>query len=228
MRLGAVLLIFIFALIPLNAAFGSSPHITWMGSLFLFASDNGPSADPPAILPSLGVSASWVLQDPLKIEVTGDFYGTNYEYNTVHNYPMACSPESRSAFVFGLVTAVQVTGYFPIGDNGTTVRVYGGPAADFRLVVPAFGLHPDDQTGDIDTNAKLQTEAIASWFWSDGRWIMPVFGAGMDFPLNEQVLLGFDLRVWFPVYKLWTNDNTPAIDGWRFGLGLRVTPRRKS
>ena len=55
---------------------------------------------------------------------------------------------------------------------------------------------------------------------------MPVFGAGMDFPLNDKLLLGFDLRAWFPVYKLWTNDNTPAIDGWRFGAGLRITPRK--
>jgi hypothetical protein len=105
--------------------------------------------------------------------------------------------------------------------------VYGGPAADLRIVTLAIGLnHPADFTGDIETDAQLQTDAIRRYFWSQGRWFFPVLGAGMDFPINEKFLLGFDLRVWFPLYRLWTDKHLPAIDGWRFGAGFRITPRR--
>jgi len=32
----------------------------------------------------------------------------------------------------------------------------------------------------------------------------------------------------FTLYRLWTDENIPAIDGWRFGVGLRITPRKSS
>ena len=194
-----------------------------MGSLFYIASDNVPNGDPAAILPTAGFSAAWQIIGPLWLEGSGDFYFTNYEYNTELGYAMTCNPENRSAYVFSMVTAAQLTGNFTIGKNGTAIRVFGGPAVDLRLAVTAFGLHPNDL---ID--AENQKDEISKYFWSRGRWFLPVFGTGMDFPLNEHFLLGFDLRVWFPVYRLWTNENIPAIDGWRFGAGLRITPRSRS
>jgi len=230
MRLRSVAVFFIFLfLIPTSAAFGDDTQWAFSGGIFYFAADNGSGADPAPILPSLGASFAWQFWGPLRLEITEDIYFTNYEYNSTLGYPMACNPENRSAFVLGFLTAIQFTAAFPIGDNGTTIRVFGGPAADFRLVVLAIGLnHPADFTGDIKTDAQLQTDAISKYFWSEARWFLPVFGAGMDFPINEKFLLGFDLRVWFPVYRLWTNENIPPIDGWRFGVGFRITPRANS
>jgi hypothetical protein len=216
MRLAAVLLTLILILISSGSVFADNFQWAGMGSLFAFASDNGP-VEPPAILPSLGFSASWQIFGPLRIEPTLDIYYSNYKYN---GYPIACSLENRSAFVIGFVTAVQLTGSFALGNNGTVIRVYGGPAADFRLVLPAFGLPPNELE-----DAQQQAAYITDYFWGDARWFLPVFGVGMDFPINEHFLIGFDLRAWFPVYKLWTNDNTPDIDGWRFGIGFRITPR---
>ncbi|MCL2444031.1 MAG: hypothetical protein FWD13_11295 [Treponema sp.] len=231
-QLAVILLTFILVLIPLNSAFGDSFHWAGSGSLFYYAADNSPGADPAPILPSIGFSFSWQFHKFLRLELTEDIYMTDYEYYYNNNlgffYPRACNPENRSSFVFGFVTGIQLTGAFPLGSNGTTARVYGGPAMDIRVVVLAFGLHPDDLEGSIEKNAILQTEAIRDYFWSDGRWLMPVFGAGMDFPLNEHFLIGFDLRVWFPIYRLWTDKDIPAIDGWRFGAGLRITPRPRS
>ncbi|MCL2764450.1 MAG: hypothetical protein FWD40_04140 [Treponema sp.] len=218
-KLTVLLLILILVPVSLSADFGDDFKWAAMGSIFYFAADNGPSADPPAILPTAGFSASWQINGPLRLEVTEDIYFTNYEFNFDRGYPMACNPENRSAFVIGFVTAVQLTGNFTLGYNGTAIRVYGGPAADFRIVTLALGLHPNDMT-----DAQQQTDAIFEYFWSNGRWFNPVLGTGMDFPLNEHYMLGFDLRVWLPAYKIWNNDNTPAIDGWRFGIGLRITP----
>jgi len=223
----AIFLVLILFLIPVSAAFGDGFQWAINGSILILASDNGKQgADPAPVLPSVGASFAWQLWGPLRIELTEDIYFTNYEYNSILGYPMACNPENRSAFVIGFVTAVQLTGVIPIGDNGIAARIYVGPAVDFRLVVLAFGLnHSSDFTGNIETDAQLQTDAIREYFWNEARWLLPVMGAGMDFPLNEKFLLGFDLRVWLPAYRLWTDKNIPAIDGWRFGVGFRITPR---
>jgi hypothetical protein len=106
------------------------------------------------------------------------------------------------------------------------VRVYGGPAADLRIVLLAEDLNSVDFTGNRDTDPQIQTDAVRDYFWSSGRWFLPVFGAGMDFDLNSKLKLGFDLRVWFPLYRLWTGENLPAVEGWRFGLGARITFRK--
>ena len=195
-------------------------------AFFFFPADNGKQgSDPFPVLPSLGASVSYELWGPLAIELTEDLYFTNYEYNSVDNYPMACNPENRSAFVFGFFTGLQLRALFGIG-RGINLRAYGGPAMDIRIVALAQNLHPDDFTGEIETDARMQTNAIRNYFWSSGRWFMPVLGSGIDFPVNEKFLLGFDLRMWMPIYRAWTNEKLPPIEGWRFGLGLRISPRK--
>ncbi|GHV94994.1 hypothetical protein AGMMS50293_13140 [Spirochaetia bacterium] len=201
----------ILAVVPLGAD-GFGDRFSWSvsGSIFYFTADNGKQgSDPAPILPSLGAAASFKIWGPLAIELTEDLYFTNYEYNARDNYPMACNPENRSAFVFGFFTGLQARALFPIGRD-IDVRVYGGPAADLRIIALGIGLnHPDDFTGNIETDAQLQTDAIREYFWGKGRWFMPVLGAGMDFPINEKFLLGFDLRTWFPMYRLWSDDDLP-------------------
>ena len=229
-RITFALLIFLFPLASLSAQFVLD-DIHWAGlaGIFHFAADNGVNSDPPPILPSLGVSAGWQFRDYLRVEATEDIYITNYEYDAERNIAMPCNLENRSALVIGLVTGVQITGVFPINEKGIQIRAYGGPAIDIRIVVLAAGLnHPGDFSGDIKTDAKLQTDAIRKYLWSDLHWFIPTAGFGMDFPITEKFLLGFDIRAWFPVYKLFAENKTSALDGWRFGVGLRVTPRKKT
>jgi len=236
------LLIFIFPLFNLGAqSFFSntmsllrSLHWSYNGGLLHLAADNGKvGADPAPILPSLGAAAAWHFTGPFWFEATEDIYFTNYEYNYTYGYPMPCNPENRSAFVMGFVTGFQVKAVFPIpipiGLNPITTRVYAGLVLDLRLVLQAFGLnHPDDFSGGIETNAKLQTDAIRSYFWGSGRMFYSVIGAGADYPVNENFMIGLDLRMWIPLYRIWTNENIPDIDGWRFGASIRLTPRKKS
>jgi len=227
-------IIFFLPVLSLSAnSFTDNFYWSFSGSLLYFPANNGVDSNPAPILPSVGFSAAWQFWGPPKfhfrIEMTEDMYFSNYEYNVKLGYPMACSLENRSAFVMGFLTGLQLTGVIPLGQSDIAVRVFLGPAFDFRIITKAVGLnHPADYTGEIETDVKLQTNAIKEFFWNSGRWFMPVAGAGMDFPLNDNYMLGFDLRVWFPVYRLWTIDNTSNIDGWRFGAGFRITPRKKS
>jgi len=228
----AVLLTFLLPLVSLNA----NPfleNLTWAahGSIFYFAGDNLeysyktpsqeiPKADHAPITASLGISAAWKIMDFLRVEVTEDIYFKNYEYNTELNYAMTCSIENREAFVLGLLTGLQITGFIPISDNGTALRIYAGPAIDIRLVFKAFGLHPE-----LDNDAIEKAQEIRKYFWSDARWFYPVTGIGMDFPVSEKFLAGFDLRVWYPLYR---HEELSRMHGWRFGAGLRITPRKKT
>ncbi|MDR0463625.1 MAG: hypothetical protein LBG94_00750 [Treponema sp.] len=222
-----LVLLFIIPFLTLNAqSFKDNFHWAVMGSLFHIAANNGVDSDPAPILPSLGASFAWQFWGPLRIEITEDIYFTNYEYNTELGYPMACNPENRSAFVLGFLTGIQLTAFIPIGSAGFAGRFSIGPAIDLRVVTLAFGLkHPADFQGD-ERDAQIQTDAIRKYFWSKGRWFIPTAGIGADFPVNRKFSLGFDFRVWVPVYKLWTNEEFIKIDGWRFGLGFRITPRK--
>jgi hypothetical protein len=89
-----------------------------------------------------------------------------------------------------------------------------------RIVLLAPDLGPDDKD-----DASGQTGSVRDYFWSQGRWFMPVLGVGVDFTLTPRFKLGIDFRTWVPIYRLWTNEDLPAIEGWRFGPGLRLTIR---
>jgi hypothetical protein len=197
------------------------------GSILYFGADYGKQgADPAAILPSLGGTFSYKINDNISLEFTEDFYLKNYEYNSELQYAMACNLENRSALVLGFITGLQLTYSIPIAQTGFGLRFFAGPGMDIRVVVLAAGLkHPADFTGEIETDARLQTEAIRKYFWSSGRWFYPVAGVGVDYAISEKFLLGLDFRVWFPVYRMSVDQHLPSIDGWRFGAGFRISPR---
>jgi len=219
----AVLLLFFLPLISLNAdSFLDRFQLSFGGNLLHFYADRPVDSDPAPIIPSLGCSLAMPFSSYVRLELTQDIYFANYEYNFGLDRAFACNTENRSAFVLGFISAVQLTLAIPTNPNGGAIRVYGGPAADIRIVMLALGLNPDDEP-----DAREQTNAIRSYFLGGDRWFMPVAGVGMDFPVNERFLLGFDLRTWFPLYKSGSNKYNPGLDGWRFGAGFRITPFRK-
>ena len=145
-----ILMVFLFLPVFVLSAnpFNWAAH----ASIFYFAADNGQDSDPAPILPSMGFSGAWHFWGPFRLELSTDIYFTNYEFRFTDfenrlGYAMACNPENRSAFVLGLLTGLQLTGFIPINNNGAGVRIYGGPAVDLRIVTLAFGLnHPSDLT----------------------------------------------------------------------------------
>ena len=191
--------------------------LAFRGSVLFFPENNGLESDSMPILPSIGAAAGWPVFSFMRIELSLDFYGTYYAYSDKLDRAVPAIPDNRSSFVIGSLMGIQALKIFPLTDT-MRIRAYGGPAADLRICLVADGLEGADKS-----DASSQTKDIVSYFWGKGRWFMPVIGAGMDFKLTEKLLLGFDTRVWFPVYRLWTGESLPAIEGWRFGAGFRFS-----
>jgi hypothetical protein len=214
---------FFFFTLPLGAD-GFPDRLTWsfQGSVLLFPEDNGNRGGPMPVLPAPGAALAYSIWGPLSAELSLDLYFTNYKYDFEWNRALPAEIEHRSAFVFGILTGVQALARFSLLDN-LTLRAYGGPAADFRIITLALDLHPDDFSGLPETDAQIQADAVREYFWSRGRWFLPVVGAGIDYEINEKFLIGLDFRTWFPLYKLWSGENLPPLEGWRFGVGMRVT-----
>jgi hypothetical protein len=179
--------------------------------------DNGLESDPMPIMPSAGAALGYSIFGSLGVELSLDFYGTYYGYSEKLDRVIPVNPENRSSFVIGSVLGLQLLGIFNLTDS-VWFRVYGGPGADLRLCLIAGGLE-----GEEREMVAREVNAIASYFWNQSRWFLPVFGMGIDYDLNEKIRLGFDTRVWFPVYRRWTGENLPAVEGWRFSAGFKLT-----
>jgi len=178
-------------------------------------------SDPMPILPSIGAGASYPVTNMFSLELTLDVYSTHYGFNHNLNRPVPLAIENRTARVTGILLGFQAAGHFDVSRT-VTVRAYGGLAADLRIVVVAAGL--TEGLDDMDA-IRRDTELVRSYFWSQGRWLLPFAGVGADYTLNSGLRIGLSFRVWMPAYRLWTGEDLPAIEGWRFGPGIRLTFR---
>ena len=197
--------------------------ISWFveGSVLLFPEDNGLESGPMPVLPSPGMGASYPFTKYFALELTLDLYYTIYGYSDTLDRAVPREWEHRSAQVIGPLLGIQAVARFDV-TSFMTIRAFGGPAADLRivLVAPDLDAWPEDHA-----DASSQTDSVRHYFWSKGRWFMPVIGLGFDFTLTPRFKLGIDFRTWAPIYRLWTGEDLPAIEGWRFGPGLRLTIR---
>lgn len=223
-------LVLCFCVFPLAAqGYNNDPQddrFFWFlsGSILFFPHNNNQNAGvlesgPMPILPSPGAGLSFSLVDIFRLELTMDIYRTLYAYSDNLGRPVPVELENRSAQVISPLIGLQGAAFFHLRPD-ITARVFGGLAFDLRMVLLAPNLREDVDPMD---EIRREVEAIRRYFWSSGRWLTPVLGVGADYTLNSQFRLGIDLRTWMPIYRLWTNENLPAIEGWRFGAGLRLT-----
>ena len=186
-------------------------------SVLFFPEKNGLASDPMPILPSPGAGFSFPVANIFRLELTLDFYMTHYGFDYTLNRAVPVAIENRSARVLGSLLGFHAAAYFNV-NSLLRIRVFGGPAADLRIVVMAAGLNAGDKS-----DAKMQTDSVRSYFWSSGRWFMPVMGAGLDFNITDHFKVGMDMRIWAPIYRIWTGEKLPAIEGWRFSPGIRFS-----
>jgi hypothetical protein len=195
--------------------------------MLFFPEKNGNASAPMPILPSLGGAASYGLTEDWALELSLDVYGTTYDYDYTLKRVVPANDETRTAFVIGAIWGIQpVYRFRPMGDK-FTLRAYGGLGIDTRIVFRAYGLKDSDPHFDANgyTGHTLgeTRKNITSYFWGGGRFIFPFVGGGIDFPVMEDVTLGIDLRVWLPLWRIWTGENLPGVEGIRFGAGFRIS-----
>jgi hypothetical protein len=193
------------------------------GSLLVFPEDNGVESSPMHILPTLGASASYPLNDLLALELSLDLYGALYDYSYKLERAVPASLEDRSSFVIGTLWGLQPVLRFRPWES-IQIRAYGGLAFDLRICLLASGLDPEEpHSPDPGKTVSDAAGDIFSYFWGSGRWFFPFIGAGMDFAVLDGITLGFDARAWLPVYRYMTGEDLSGLEGFRFGLGFRVT-----
>lgn len=219
-RFSVVLFLFL-ALFVINGA-GPLGALDWSvnGSLFLIPEDNGLEGDPMPILPTAGVVAEFPLPYNLYLGSSYDLYTTYYGYSANLERPIPVAIENRSTRVFGNLLSLYGSYHMsiPVAEPNVRLRFSAGLTLDARLCLIADGLEGSDLE-----DASRQTEEVASYFWSNGRWFFPMTGFGIDFVRVDKVLLGLDGRVWYPLYRVWSGDSAPAVEGWRFAFGLRFS-----
>ncbi|MDR1905051.1 MAG: hypothetical protein LBQ88_22570 [Treponema sp.] len=228
-RLSVVaVLVFVFSVVPLNAdSFWGNISWSFRGSILIMPEDNGLESDPTPVLPVFGLAAAFPLPisipfpftNSASLETSLDLYYNNYGYSYSLQRTIPLAIENRWTQVLGFVLGIHFLSNIPI-NSLLNIRVSGGFAADMRLCLIAADLNDFEMD-----QAAEQTEAVTNYFWGSGRWLLPVMGTGLDISLNEKFLLGLDLRVWFPLYRLWTGEEVPFIEGWRFGAGFKLTVR---
>ncbi|MDR2096477.1 MAG: hypothetical protein LBP76_13325 [Treponema sp.] len=213
---------FAFSVVSLNAD-SLRRNIFWSfrGSIVVMPEDNGLESDPTPVLPVFGLAVAFPLPfiKSASLETSLDLYYNNYGYSDSLQRAVPLAIENRWTQVLGFVLGIHFLSTIPI-NSLLNFRVSGGFAADLRLCLIAADLN----SYEMD-DASEQTRKVSDYFWGQGRWFLPVLGGGLDFTLNEKFLLGLDLRAWFPVYRLWTGENEPFIEGWRFGAGIKLTIR---
>lgn len=213
-------LIFVAAAFPSWAQKSSPDRTSWFaqGSILVFLENNALAGDLMPILPSLGFGFSFPFASTLRFEPTLDLYSTYYGFSDDLNRPVPLANQNRVAQVTGILFGFQVVKPFALTPK-TTIRTYGGLATDIRIVSVASGVN--EKRISLE-EADRQTSLVREYFWGQGRWLVPLTGMGMDFTLNTGLRIGFDIRVWMPAYRLWTGEKLPTVEGWRFGVGLRI------
>jgi hypothetical protein len=208
------------AVFPLGAqSFFASLDYSLRGSILFFPEDNGNASGPMPILPSIGGSASYALNDLFALELSLDIYAHDYDYDYGLDRAVPVDQEFRSSFIIGSIVGLQsVFRFRPWGEN-ITIRAYGGLSFDLRICLLAFDVKGNHQSGKPLTEVSGD---IFSYMWGGGRWFFPHIGGGMDFAFFENMTLGFDIRIWFPLWRTWTGEDLPFIEGFRFGLGFRA------
>jgi hypothetical protein len=193
-----------------------------LGTVVLFFPESDAlRSDPMPVLPSphiaLGYPFAFVGNTAFSVETTLDLYWTHYTYNEDLKRPVPAAIENRSSMVIGPLLGVQVQGKTEVGPV-VFVRYFLGAAFDLRIILIAEDLNDADLA-----TASNATELTNDYFWSEGRWVFPFAGAGVDFKISPRLSFGVAGRVWIPLYRWQTNEDLSGFDGWRFGVDFRVT-----
>jgi hypothetical protein len=190
-------------------------------AVVVFPESDELKSDPMPILPSPHIALGFPIMSPgsttFGLEMSLDLYWTHYAYSEVLQRPVPAAIENRSSMVIGPILGLQFQGKTGIGPV-VFARYFLGASVDLRIVLIAEDLNERDLA-----KASNETELTHDYFWDEYRWIFPFAGVGIDFKISPGLSFGIDGRVWVPL-SLWRkSEEVSGFDGWRFGIGFRIT-----
>lgn len=145
-------------------------------------------------------------------EPSADFYFSNYEY--FGGQPVPTAEEYGSAFVLGLLLDSPVVYSLPIG-GGFTLGIGVGLCLDVRV---AF-------TIDQDPVKAANTPIMNKYFWDKGRFLTPSSLVRAEYALTDRVAFGFNGKVFWPVYNLWSGEGFSFFDQGLYLVDLSIVYR---
>jgi hypothetical protein len=198
--------------------------LSFGGTILIQPVDDGVLSDPAPIMASPSIALAMPLfffgNTSLAPTFTLDVYSTHYLWSDTLNRAVPAAVENRRSFVLGPLIGLGVEGksnFF----NFLSLRYTAGLTADVR-----FALIAEDLNSSELLQAEMDTTLTNDYFST--RWFNLFFGVGFDFKVYEKLTGGLDFRLWFPAWKGPEDAALPAIDGWRFGIGLRLTIPKNS
>ena len=188
------------------------------GLIYIGTTDPGASG-PSIITPLYGVSLPMQLSGPFFIEPMLELYTTYYQWTGTAAAP--ASMESPTGFLtLGALLSMHGGARWAVSP---VLTVGGSLGLDFLLRFPIEFLMPDQ-------NPAADTGSGFGWFFGAARFIYPEARAFLRWQVTDAIGLVFNLRAWFPLFKLWDGQNLPFPDQFMFagGIGFAVKLHRPS
>jgi hypothetical protein len=147
-----------------------------------------------------GIVVSFLKGYFLNVQPSLDLYWTNYEWSVDRAVPTETETGGgNNAFVLGFLLDLPVTATYSFNER---IGVSGslGTALLIRL---AFA---GDNTASYQDEMASNLASIASYLWSQGRWLYPSVSLRMDVYLQQNFTFAFGARGFIPIFNLWTGN----------------------
>jgi len=143
----------------------------------------------------------------LTLQPALDLFWTNYEFNEGQAVPTDLSTGGgNNAFMLAFLLDLPVTASYAFNER---IGVSGSIGTAFLMRAAFAG----DTTAAYETEMAANQAAIASYFWSRGRWFYPSASLRLEVFLQENFTFAFGARGFLPVFNAWTDNPSFRDEG---------------
>jgi hypothetical protein len=185
------------------------------GLIFIGTSAPAPAATGPSIItPLFGVSLPMKLDGPFFIEPMVEFYTTHYRWTGT-----AVAPAAQETLDGFLTLGTLISFHGGVRYALSPVLTMGGSiGVDLLLRFPIEFL-------SVDPNATADTGSAFGWFFGSARFLYPEARLFLRWQVTDAIGLVFNLRAWYPLFRLWDAQALPFPDQFMFAAGLGFAVR---
>ncbi|MEW5817871.1 MAG: hypothetical protein AB1798_21065 [Spirochaetota bacterium] len=186
--------------------------LNWLGNS---EQEGGPSP----LLPASGISVPLRLTSFFFIDPEFLFFGTQYRLMSTGIKAVPTEIEFADS-VWYLNFILDIAACFEVKlSNAISLGASLSPAFDFRIPFTAWG------------EGASHKSQMTSYFYGSGRFFYPAAGLFFNWNMFQNMALMIRFKVYFPMAKLWTKENTPFHDqlmlSGTVGLRFLLKPQKR-